>query len=1170
MEKSHPILDLTNEAIERLSTFFSRLKTNGKSWLSSFVKRNKDNLITLAWLTIVAILIFGYTLICYNFTIPLSGDGYLQSQTMPYQMYDQWHRFFNTGHFSLWDSSTGLGVNTIGADSFYGLFSPFTLITLIFPRSWIPQEIAILYIVKIVSGGFFFYLYLRMFNISVGSRRIGGVAFAFCGWVTYYLWFAFYLDAFAFFPLILYGIEKVIQERDPRLLIVAFFLVGLSNYFFLAVFMIGACLYSIFRYIQCWKQMKTSETRWAVFGMGVTCFLLGILLSAFVLLPSIMNVKSMPRINESSYLDDLMNAFKSNDLNKIFKVLFQFDYSSEYISYRKIYPLNSLVFMNLASFSNNLLQVSYYDNLSGSSYIFVPLLLMTFVGYLYAFKKKRIGTIIGGFFTIFFMSVPFFYYLFSAFTVGYARFYLLPISWMIAFACKTIDERREISRGYLDASMAILVILQITAYVLSIWAINNQYILYKDGYPFADETWWERLLILPFQFGIDIVGYVVMRHFFHGKKFNKATLLLVSIEAIAMGNTVILNHGFGDISNLEYSNGQGNRIVSNETNLINKLKEYDSSIYRVFNSTVDRNNTNLGLVVGHDSLSAFNSNYAFNAQDFIDWSNLGYTSGNWSMGEHNRRSNVETFLGVKYYMVRHGNEDGTKKDNNIPWGYVNIQDINPNTVDEAERTSLVALQDSLKAQQSDGTLARDIYLNNDYINLGFAFDTVLNSSAMYEYNNTDANEYAYLRYAIMDEDDLKDEDLVADLNKHLISISKTNSSSSFQTSTTLKMTFTPTIYGYSGNIKYFNNDYDVEFIKKNDKYVNDKYNLSFTIRDANHIVFNGFNLTDKAIIYTKSNNVLTASTNTSMLQRLGNLSYTVYASHWDENGNYITGLDPNDTTKIDHYIYPADTKIDMDNLKGNSLKGLKYYTKVVIEKKDGSLFAPQAGEDNPVYLSTNTPDHYEWHFVDEDGNDVTSGEECYSKYQKAHGFYVRKPVKRIIGYLFENKDDNTSISKPYIYQSSYADYKLAIDKLKAEPINVEYRRGDRVRFTTNYSKGKVVVLNIPRENGWKLKKWDYPTDSNSKTSDDSENKKEKGWQTVTTYKTQGGFVGFIADKGETLYQLDFETPGLSIGSKATMIGIVFTCFFYVCYNGRGLDKLMDEERRLRQTTYEKN
>ena len=206
MEKSHPILDLTNEAIARLSTFFSRLKTNGKSWLSSFVKRNKDNLITLAWLTIVAILIFGYTLICYNFTIPLSGDGYLQSQTMPYQMYDQWHRFFNTGHFSLWDSSTGLGVNTIGADSFYGLFSPFTLITLIFPRSWIPQEIAILYIVKIVLGGFFFYLYLRMFNISVGSRRIGGVAFAFCGWVTYYLWFAFYIDAFSLFTLIIYGI----------------------------------------------------------------------------------------------------------------------------------------------------------------------------------------------------------------------------------------------------------------------------------------------------------------------------------------------------------------------------------------------------------------------------------------------------------------------------------------------------------------------------------------------------------------------------------------------------------------------------------------------------------------------------------------------------------------------------------------------------------------------------------------------------------------------------------------------------------------------------------------------------------------------------------------------------------------------------------------------------
>lgn len=1159
MEKEHPFLDLANYGVAKLSSSLFNFKKNRKNYFKSFYKRHRDSIITFLWLIVVSVFIFAYTLICYNFTVPLSGDGYLQSQTMPYQMYDIWHDFFKTGHFSLWDSSTGLGVNTIGADSFYGLFSPFTLVTLIFPRSWIPQEIALLYILKITLGGFFFYQYLKSFNLSLGARRIGGVAFAFCGWVTYYLWFAFYLDAFAFFPLILYGIEKVIQKRDPRLLIVGFFLTGLSNYFFFVVFMIGAFIYAIFRYVQCWKMMENADTRWAVLGIGITCFVMGILLVAFILFPSILSVKSMPRVNSSSYLDDLKNALNSGDIKQLLKVIFEFDYSTAIVTYRKIYPLNALVFMNLASFNNNLLQVSYYDNLSGSSYIFVPLLLMCFTGYLYAFKKKRIGTIIGGFFTMFFLGVPFFYYMFSAFTVGYARFYIHPIAWMIAFACKTMDERRDISRGYLDASIFILVVLQVTAYALSAWAVNHQYSYYASGYPFESDYWWERFLILPFQFAIDLIDYVFMRRLYKSGLFNHITLILVSVEAIAMGNTVILNHGFGDINSLESSGGYGSAIVSNETDLISKLQEYDSSTYRVFNSTIDRNNTNLGLVVGHDSLSSFNSNYAFNAQDFIDWSNMGYTSGNWSMGEHNRRSGIETFLGVKYYMVRHGYSNGYAKDTNIPWGYTNILDIDSNSIDRSERDSFIQLQDALKKQQENGILARDIYINNNYVDLAFAFDTVLPSSAMGEYNYVDANEYAYLRYAIIDSDALNDGegDLKSQLAIHNISTSTITSSTKFSSSTTMTMALSQTDTGYDGYVKIFDNEYPVTFIEQDGTYVCSRYNLKFILNTASTMTFTGFNINARTVSYSKSNSTITVSTTTNMLERQSNLNYTVYASHWDENGKYITGLTT--STDIDHYIYPADTKIDMSTASSDELKGLKYYSKVVMEKKDGSLMAPMATQSNPYYISIVTPDHYEWHLVDEDGNDITYGQETNSSYQKSHGFYVTKPVKRIIGYLFENKDEDKAITRPSLYVDSYADYQMAIDKLKKENITINYRRGDRVRFTTDYSTNKFVVLNIPRENGWTLKKW-------VKTTEESEGK----WQEVTTYKTQGGFIGFLCENGEDLYQLDFATPGLSIGSKATFIGLILTSFIFVAYNGKGLDAIMDKERMLREPPHTQN
>lgn len=1170
METEHPVLDLVNYIVSCLSSFFSDFKDNGKKILIKFYEKHKDSLWTFLWLVLCSFAIFGYTLVVYNFTIPLSGDGYLQSQTMPFQMYDLWHSFFKNGHLDLWDYSTGFGVNSLGANSFYGMFSPFTLLTLPFPRSWLPQLISILYILRISLGGLFFYFYLKSFHISMMTRRIGAVAFAFCGWVTYYLWFAFYLDSFAFFPLILYGIEKIFQKKDPRLLILAFFLEGLCNYFFFVVFMIGAFFYAVFRYVSLWKTMGDSQTRWAVLGMGVTAFALGIMMVTFLLLPGILNAQAMPRVDASSYLTDLTTAYREEGLSGFLKVFFQFDYNSENYPFKKVYPLTGFFFFNMASFNNNLLPINYYDNISGSSYIFMPMMILCFVGYLYAFKKKRLAVIIGGFLTIFIIAVPFFYYLFSAFTVGYARFYLLPISWMIAFACKTLEERKDIKRSYLDAAMVLIILLQITTFTLALWGINTQFEIFENGYPFNTYPFWTRLLILPFQFIIDVVCYLVMRRYFHGKNLGKFLFVLVSIEAIAMGNTVIMNHGFGNLNALENSGNRGYDIVSNETDLIAKLKAFDPSTYRVFNSTADRNNPNINLTIGHNGLSAFNSNYAFSIQDFLNWSNIPYTSRNWSMGEHNRRSDVENFLGVKYYMVRHGFENGYKLDNNIPWNYENILNLDPSTVDENQRDELETLKTALMNQQADGYIARDLYYNKDYIDLGFSFDTILTSSAFREYNYTDYNEYAYTRYAIVDSDALTtDQDLQSDITKYGIKQSTLSTTSQFGLPSfnfTFDLTRLTDVDAYQGTVRYYDFSYPLSFTRERDRYVDQDHNLSFTLNSDATLNFTGFNANNLNVSYTEVDTVLSFTFLSSIIQRQNNMSVTVYASHWDENGRYITGDTSN--TSIDHYIYPADTKIDFDSpgSAANELLGLKYYSKVVLENKDGSLFAPNASEDNPTYISTYTPDHYEWHLVGEDGQDVTADLQSNSTYQRSHGFYVRKPIKRIIGYLFQNKDATERISRPVVFVQSYADHTLAMEKQKEYPLDITYARADLIRFSTNYPNNRFVVLNIPRENGWTLRRYGYPVDANDVEQTD----RKQGYQEINTYKSQGGFIGFFAPAGLQEFELEFYTPGLSLGSKVTIVGFILTSFIYVSLQGAGLDRLFAEQRQLRCGTYEKN
>ena len=161
------------------------------------------------------------------------GDFVLQEIPFIFNGYDDWKYFFKTGEFVLWDTSGFLGVNNIGANQFYYLTSPWFLIYLLFPRNILPQVQGILTMVKLVTGGLLFNKYLESFNIKKGTRNMGSIAFAFCGWMFYNLWFHF-IDAAVLLPLLLLGFEKVFKKKGPFTLIAGIVLLGFTNFFFLS------------------------------------------------------------------------------------------------------------------------------------------------------------------------------------------------------------------------------------------------------------------------------------------------------------------------------------------------------------------------------------------------------------------------------------------------------------------------------------------------------------------------------------------------------------------------------------------------------------------------------------------------------------------------------------------------------------------------------------------------------------------------------------------------------------------------------------------------------------------------------------------------------------------------------------------------------------------------
>lgn len=96
---------------------------------------------------------FVYALITQNFTTPYSGDFSQQAYQLYYNFYDDWWTFFKTGEFPFYDANTFLGADNIAANTYYGLFSPFTFPILFVTRDFIPRMMALISIARLVVGG---------------------------------------------------------------------------------------------------------------------------------------------------------------------------------------------------------------------------------------------------------------------------------------------------------------------------------------------------------------------------------------------------------------------------------------------------------------------------------------------------------------------------------------------------------------------------------------------------------------------------------------------------------------------------------------------------------------------------------------------------------------------------------------------------------------------------------------------------------------------------------------------------------------------------------------------------------------------------------------------------------------------------------------------------------
>ena len=223
---------------------------------------------------------------------PFGDESFLRTD-----MYHQYAPFFSefqhklrNGGSLLYSWDIGMGVNFAALYAYY-LASPMNWLIMLCPKSLVIEFMTYMIVFKIGLSGLTFAWYLKK-HCKTDSIGIGffGIFYALSGYMAAYSWNIMWLDCILLFPLIMYGLEKLVRDGNGFLYCITLGLSILSNYYIsimICIFMVlyfGALL--ILEMMDDWEDYTDACIRFAVYS------LLSGAMAAVVLLPEIYALQS--------------------------------------------------------------------------------------------------------------------------------------------------------------------------------------------------------------------------------------------------------------------------------------------------------------------------------------------------------------------------------------------------------------------------------------------------------------------------------------------------------------------------------------------------------------------------------------------------------------------------------------------------------------------------------------------------------------------------------------------------------------------------------------------------------------------------------------------------------------------------------------------------------------
>lgn len=527
----------------------------------------------------------------------------------------------------LFSWNMGLGLDIIGQYSYYVLGDPFAYISLLFPMQSLEYVYNFLIILRMYCIGLAFIIYAKYHykrkmeeskedeqkNLYRNKILIGAVVYTFSSFTLFAgVRHPYFLNAMIWFPLLLWGIDKLLDENKKMPFTVLVAISAISNYYFFYMLTIMTVIYAVIRYI-CEYRKQGIKHFLKKLGVAIVCYIIGVLIAGVILLPT---------------MYAFINSARSGE-----EVICTYD--QDY--YKSLFTINLLT--------------SYGKNWS---VIGVSSIILLMIPILWKRRKENCTYLIYLIITTIMLLVPFLGSLMNGFSFPNNRWsfaYVFILAYIVTICFDNRYTIKEIK------SMGIFLAIYSLLAIISVFCLKSK----------ACFSIYLAQVVVAFVMML-VIGY---QHISDRIKMKNRSIMAIYLLVIM--NIIITAYGLYSSYDKNYCKefiklesceqqlatqlGKNESYAKNIKNIINQDKEF----YRI--AKAPHQIQNLSIYYGYKSTECFLSignKYVYDLNKELADNNYSTTCCIRGIGD---RSKITTLLGTKYYVI------DDKFENCLPYGY---------------------------------------------------------------------------------------------------------------------------------------------------------------------------------------------------------------------------------------------------------------------------------------------------------------------------------------------------------------------------------------------------------------------------------------------------------------------------------------------------------------------